>query len=123
MSETLAAPRAVTLEIGQIWAPQRCGPWSCPPRYTARILDLKDGWVRYYVNQYAPDERMREDDFRAHYVVLVDESTGDLSPTEQAIADDPFTLLRETLDHAERGDYLPANLVHRIAKAVERRPQ
>lgn len=87
MNDLSTQPAA--LAIGQVWRPRPRGPWESN-KYTARVLDLKDGWVRYFINEYAPDERLREDDFRSHYVVLVsdaiDEQQGTLAPAETAIA-------------------------------------
>lgn len=60
----------IALEPGQFWRHNDGSPWP-KERYAVKILDVKDGWVRYYVNEYGPDERMREIDFRKYYNELV----------------------------------------------------
>lgn len=55
---------------GQLWAKEVDGPW--PTRgvsavYSVRVLGFKDGWVRYFVNDLAPDCREREEIFRRIY--------------------------------------------------------
>lgn len=57
--------KVVPLEPGQYWRNTR-GPW--PSRKpSVRILDVADGWVRYYVNDYLPDERETEEIFRGAF--------------------------------------------------------
>lgn len=56
----------IALEPGQRWQHNDGSPWPIS-RYFVKILDVKEGWVRYFVNEYAPDERMREADFRKLY--------------------------------------------------------
>lgn len=59
------APAPVPLQIGQLWRSQR-GPWPSD-KAPVRIVDVLDGWVRYYVNEYLTDERAREEDFRRYF--------------------------------------------------------
>ncbi len=44
--------------VGEIWALKGEGPW---PLSTCRvkILDVKEGWVRYYLSKFYPDLRMK----------------------------------------------------------------
>jgi hypothetical protein len=41
-------------------------PWP-QPTCLVTILDVKDGWVRYYMGRMFPDQRMEEDLFRKIY--------------------------------------------------------
>lgn len=75
-AETAQARKAASpaLKIGQLYRPRR-GPWPAKEgAKPVRILDLLDGWVRYYVNEYLPDERETEDIFRRTFPELVAEA-------------------------------------------------
>lgn len=64
-------PPKQLIEPGQVWMLRSNSPW--PKEYSAiRILDCKDGWVRYAFGRtkhiLLQDERMEEKIFRRVYV-------------------------------------------------------
>jgi len=60
-------PRQPEITIGSLWVLKAKGdpfPSKYPP---SQVLDVKDGWVRYYLSEYFPDERCKVDLFLAVY--------------------------------------------------------
>lgn len=56
------------ISVGQFW--RRNGdksPWPQVEDSIVEILDVKDGWVRYYMNDLFPDNRMKINMFEAIY--------------------------------------------------------
>lgn len=52
--------------VGENWVLKRRakGPWPASgDLITAHILDVKDDWVRYFLNRIFPDLRMKTKDF------------------------------------------------------------
>ena len=47
---------------GENWYIEDESPWP-PDTTVVRILDVKDGWVRYWINDKLPDNRMGMDMF------------------------------------------------------------
>ena len=50
------------IEPGQEWLlhDRESGPWeSTRFNVPVKILDVKSGWVRYFINEVYPDERMK----------------------------------------------------------------
>lgn len=64
------------LKIGQTWTmtPIDQGPWPKSRQLLpmAKIIDLKDGWVRYSMGGMWTDERKTEASFRNCYTHLVE---------------------------------------------------
>lgn len=56
------------IEIGSKWVLQKDAedPWPRKAIFV-KILDTREGWVRYYMNVGFPDNRMSEKLFRATY--------------------------------------------------------
>lgn len=52
--------------VGERWRLRSEDPWGSksPP---VAILDVQAGWVRYYMNRFFDDERMRIDEFTRLY--------------------------------------------------------
>jgi hypothetical protein len=42
-------------------------PWPKRTLYEVKIIDVKNGWVRYYLGEFFPDERMKIDIFTSIY--------------------------------------------------------
>jgi len=66
-----SAPSATAIvpQPGEQWS-WRCanaGPWDCPKRWTVTILEVKHGWVRYWLDEVAPDRRMELEIFTRVY--------------------------------------------------------
>ena len=49
------------IEPGQEWLlhDREAGPWKSTRFKPVKILDVKAGWVRYWINEVYPDERMK----------------------------------------------------------------
>lgn len=60
----IQAPKA-----GDVWVNvQKDGsPWPKEEIRKVKVLDAKDGWVRYYIGEFFPDERMKVDMFTYIY--------------------------------------------------------
>lgn len=55
------------IKIGSQWTLiQPETPWKAQP-VTVEILDVQSGWVRYWMNEYLPDNRKRVDEFLELY--------------------------------------------------------
>jgi hypothetical protein len=50
-----------------IWRCANAGPWDCPERWTVTILEVKQGWVRYWLDEMWPDRRMEIEIFTRVY--------------------------------------------------------
>ena len=48
-------------ESGESWflVDRESGPWESKRFEPVKILDVKSGWVRYFINEVYPDERMK----------------------------------------------------------------
>ena len=42
-------------------------PWKKETTYEVNVIAVKSGWVRYYMNELFPDERMKIDMFTVIY--------------------------------------------------------
>lgn len=51
---------------GQLWAMPKDGPWDETYK-PVTILGVRDGWVRYSMSEFFPDNRMQERNFRQCY--------------------------------------------------------
>jgi len=56
---------------GEIWGCKNTddSPWPLNPnpKYTVKIIDVKSGWVRFYIDEATSDERMSAYWFRHYY--------------------------------------------------------
>jgi len=50
-------------EVGERWVFNDDDPWGGKKFPPVKILDVKDGWVRYYIGHYYSDERREMDSF------------------------------------------------------------
>jgi hypothetical protein len=58
----------VVPKAGEKWRmPNKPDPWPQPDNPPVKILDVKDGWVRYRMNELFPDERKPMKDFLQLY--------------------------------------------------------
>lgn len=61
-------PVLVEPKAGEKWRlPTESNPWPSPEYRPVKILEVKDGWVKYRINEIFPDERRRMDDFLKLY--------------------------------------------------------
>lgn len=67
-----------TITAGAVWQHIDTSPWPNPNRVQVKIIDAKDGWVRYYLCPTAPDQRELEDEFRARFESTDLYATGEL---------------------------------------------
>lgn len=44
-------------KAGEYWYIPDKSPWPPKDRFV-KVLDVKDGWVRYYIGEFFPDERV-----------------------------------------------------------------
>lgn len=56
----------LVIRAGQQWQRIEESPWPKEP-HRVKIIDARDGWVRYYMSEIFPDERMEEQTFRCIY--------------------------------------------------------
>ncbi len=58
-----------TPKAGEVWirAIYDSSPWPKRALYEVKIIDVKNGWVRYYLGEFFPDERMKIDIFTSIY--------------------------------------------------------
>lgn len=61
------APYVHPILSGAVWKMAQRGPWPSPNAIRVTILGTSSGWVRFRVNEYAPDERLTDEDFRRSY--------------------------------------------------------
>lgn len=61
---------ATPIEAGQLWRHNDGSPWPQRGR-PVRILEVAPGWVRFYRDDFQPDERIREGTFREFFNELV----------------------------------------------------
>jgi hypothetical protein len=70
LSHPTTPPPAIQIpQPGEQWT-WRCanaGPWDCPKRWTVMILEVKQGWVRYWLDEFEPDRRMELEIFTRVY--------------------------------------------------------
>jgi hypothetical protein len=62
-------PSIQTPQPGEQWT-WRCanaGPWDCPKRWTVKIIEVKAGWVRYWLDDLEPDRRLELELFTRVY--------------------------------------------------------
>lgn len=65
------APKKPEPQPGQRWVLMSGGdPFPAPNGPEVRILEERDGWVRYYMHQGFPDNRMKVADFIRIYQLL-----------------------------------------------------
>jgi hypothetical protein len=59
-----------TPKAGEAWIRVICdsSPWPKHTMYEVKIIDVKNGWVRYYMSDFFPDERMKVDIFTMIYI-------------------------------------------------------
>ena len=60
------------IEIGEKWILKSDdgSPWPMVSCKFVTIKDIKDGWVRYHINTYFPDERKKMNAFCRMYMKL-----------------------------------------------------
>lgn len=64
---------------GSVWQHQQHSPWPAGEGVVrCKIIDAKDGWVRYYLCESAPDQREPEEEFRRRYEPTHLYATGEL---------------------------------------------
>ena len=55
---------------GELWTFKDDSPW--PNKFTVRILEVKEGWVRYWMSQDMDDNRLKLSTFISLYEVSKD---------------------------------------------------
>ena len=63
-------PAKPDVSVGEFWVLDRSdgSPWpAVGPESKVQIIDVKDGWVRYFINQTYPDNRRPVKDFTSIY--------------------------------------------------------
>jgi hypothetical protein len=57
------------IAVGSLWTlrPDKGDPFPAKNHEPSRVLEVKDGWVRYYLGAYFPDERETVDMFLFMY--------------------------------------------------------
>ena len=86
--------------VGESWyffAEKRKGdpfPDKLPPTY-ARILEVRDGWVRYTIGNIFPDERLAIGDFTRMYSRVSDIPNADFARQWEAQQNDPEAINRQ----------------------------
>jgi hypothetical protein len=68
---------AAPIVAGSVWQYIDGSPWQKETAHKVKIIDAKEGWVRYS-STVADDDRMREANFRQNYQPTNQYATGEL---------------------------------------------